>query len=162
MKAEAKEKHMPYDPYSRVNQQILEGTLVGVSLYLAFLIRYEGAIPPYNLYQFWALLLPFIMGRLLTNYALGLHKIQWRYIGFHDALLTSRVYFAFSCVLLLMRFGLAVKAGILRIPASVIIIELLLSLLGAMAIRLARRHVYELQSRRAISVNSEGPRRLLL
>jgi nucleoside-diphosphate-sugar epimerase len=162
MKAEAKEKHMTYDPYSRVNQQILEGTLVGVSFYSAFLIRYEGAIPPYDLYQFWALLLPFIMGRLLTNYALGLHKIQWRYIGFHDALLTCRAYFAFSCVLLLMRFGLPVKSGILRIPASVIVIELLLSLLGAMAIRLARRHVYELQSRRAISVNSEGPRRLLL
>lgn len=153
---------MPYDPYSRVNQQILEGTLVGVSFYLAFLIRFEGAIPPYHLYQFWALLLPIIAGRLLTNYLFGLHRIQWRYIGFRDALYTSRAYVAFSSALLLVRIGLPVQAGVVRIPASVLTIELILSLLGAMAIRVARRYVYEHQSKGLYAAKVEGPRRVLL
>src|SRR6266852_3081977 len=153
---------MPYNLYSRTNQHILEGTIVGISFYLAFLIRYEGAIPPYHQYQFWALLLPVITGRLLTNYLFGLHRIQWRYIGFRDADRVSRAYLGFSVFLVILRFGLPSQAGVIRIPASVIIIELLLSLLGAMGIRLARRNIYEVHAREANPDNPVGPRRVLL
>jgi len=159
---EIKEKQMTYDPYSRANQQILEGAVVGVSFYLAFVIRYEGALPAFREYQFWALLLPVIIGRLLTNYLFGLTRIQWRYIGFRDALRTSRAYITFSAALLLFRFVLPAQAEMFRIPASVIAIELLLSLVGAMAIRLARRYIYEYESRRADFAEKERPRRLLL
>jgi len=153
---------MPYDAYSRTNQQILEGTVVGISFYLAFLIRYEGTIPPYHMYQFWALFVPVIAGRLLTNYMFGLSRIQWRYVGFGDVLSTSRAYLAFSAVLLMLRFFLPERAGIVRIPASVISIELLFSIFGAIGVRFARRHVYEIQSKQAPSTKTEGPRRLLL
>ncbi len=153
---------MPYDPYSRTNKQILDSAIVGVSLCLAFLIRYEGAIPPYREYQFWVLLLPVIAGRLLTNFIVGLHRIQWRYVSSGDALRIGRGYLAFSIVLLLMRFGLPVQVGIFRIPVSVIVIELLLSLLGALGIRLLRRYVYEHQSKNPIPLKREGPCRLLL
>jgi len=153
---------MPYNLYSRTNQYILEGVIVGVSFYLAFLIRYEGAIPPYHQYQFWTLLLPVIAGRLLTNYLFGLHRIQWRYIGFRDADRISRAYIAFSLALLLLRFSLPSEAGVVRIPASVITIELLLSLLGAMGIRLGRRYMYESHSREANPDSTAGPRRVLL
>jgi nucleoside-diphosphate-sugar epimerase len=153
---------MIYDPYSRSNQQLLDGAIVGVSLYLAFLIRFEGAIPPYHQYQFWALLLPIITGRLLTNYLFGLHRIQWRYVGFRDAFYVSRAYLTFSAVLLLVRFGLPQQAGIIRVPASVVTIEFLISLLGAMGIRILRRYSYELQAKKATESNSSIPRRLLL
>ncbi len=153
---------MPYDPYSRTNKQILDGAIVGVSLWVAFLIRYEGAIPPYREYQFWVLLLPVIAGRLLANLVINLHRIQWRYVSSGDALRIGRAYLAFSIVLLLLRFGLPVQAGMFRIPVSVIVIELLLSLLGAMGIRLLRRYVYEHQSQNPIPPKREGPHRLLL
>lgn len=153
---------MKHDFYSRTNQQILDGAIVGVSFYLAFLIRFEGAVPPYHQYQFWALLLPVIAGRLLTNFMFGLHRIQWRYISFRDALNTSRGYVAFSFVLLLIRFVLPQQAGIIRVSASVVTIELLLSLLGAMGIRILRRHLYENQSRNTNSSKTKEPRRLLL
>jgi len=153
---------MVYDLYSRTNQQILEGAIVGFSFYLAFLIRYEGVIPPDLQYQFWALLLPIIAGRLLTNFIFGLHRIQWRYVGFRDALYLSRSYLVFSLVLLLARFGLPPQAGVMRIPASVITIEFLLSLLGTMGIRIVRRLVYERRSRGANPLKVEAPRRLLL
>jgi len=153
---------MPYKFYSRTNQQILEGAVVGASFYLAFLIRFEGVIPPYHQYQFWALLLPFVLGRLVTNYLFGLHRIQWRYIGFRDAYHIGRAYLAFSGALLIVRFALPPQAGILRVPASVITIEFLLSLLGAMGIRLARRSLYELPAKEANPDHSVGPRRVLL
>jgi nucleoside-diphosphate-sugar epimerase len=153
---------MPYNPYSRTNEQILDGAIAGVSLWVAFLIRYDSAIPPYREYQFWALLVPLIAGRLLTNLIFRLYRIQWRYISSGDVLRIGRAYLAFSIVLLLMRFGLPVEVGILRIPVSVIVIELLLSVIGAMGIRLLRRYIYEHQAQKTIPPKREEPRRLLL
>jgi nucleoside-diphosphate-sugar epimerase len=153
---------MPYDLYSRTNQRILEGGVVGVSFFLAFLIRYEGVIPPYHVYQFWALVLPIIAGRLLTNSLFGLERVQWRYMGFSDALQVTRAYFAFSVALLVLRFALPPQAGVARVPASVIIIDLLLALFGAMSVRFLRRYIYELKSKESNSPQSDGPRRLLL
>src|SRR5215472_1270249 len=153
---------MAYDPYSRTNQQIIEGAIVGISFYLAYLIRFEGVIPPDRQYQFWALLLPIIAGRLLTNFLFGLHRIEWRYVGFRDALHMSRAYLVFSVVLLLAQLGLPVRLGLARIPASVITVEFLLSLLGAMGIRIVRRLVYEQRSREADPAQVKAPRRLLL
>jgi nucleoside-diphosphate-sugar epimerase len=153
---------MKVDLYSRTNQRILEGAIVGVSFYLAFLIRYEGLIPPYREYQFWTLLIPVIAGQLLTNFLFGLNRGQWRHISFRDVLPIGRSYLAFAAFLLLVRFGLPGRMDIVRIPASVITIELLLCLLGAMGIRLLRRYVYELKLRKTISAKTERPRRLLL
>lgn len=153
---------MPYNSYSRTNQQILDGAIVGVSLWVAFLVRYDGAVPPYREYQLWALLVPVIAGRLLTNFISGLYRIQWRYVSSGDAQRIGRAYLAFSIVLLLMRYGLPVQLGIFRAPVSVIVIELLLSVLGAMGIRLLRRYIFEHQSQKTIPPKREGPRRLLL
>jgi len=36
---------MAYDPYSRTNQQALDGVIVGTAFYLACLIGYAGKIP---------------------------------------------------------------------------------------------------------------------
>src|SRR5579859_972688 len=140
---------MRYDVYSRLNQQVLDGAIIAASFYAAFLIRYEAAIPAYHDYQFWALVLPVVACRLLTNYLFGLHRIQWRYIGFSDVIFTIRSYAAFSAALLILRFALPSQAGIVRVPASVITIEFLLSILCEweydlpadiyMSIRLRRR-----------------------
>lgn len=153
---------MRYDVYSRLNQQVLDGAIVGASFYAAFLIRYEAAIPAYHSYQFWALVLPVVAGRLLTNYLFGLHRVQWRYIGFTDVLFTIRAYVAFSLVLLILRFALPTQAGIVRVPASVVIIELLLSILGAMGTRFTRRYIYEHPLKENAEPNGASPRRLIL
>jgi nucleoside-diphosphate-sugar epimerase len=152
---------MPYDPYSRTNQQTLDGVIVGVAFYLACLIGYSGKIP-LDAYRFWAILTAVVAGRLISNFLFGLHRIQWRYIGLHDAVRTGQSYLAFSCLLLLIQVVLPANAGIVRIPVSIIAIEFLLSLFGAVGIRILRRHVYEIQSKRSHSTKKEDRRRLLL
>ena len=153
---------MSYYPYTRVNQQIIDGTIAGISFYLAFVIRFEGVIPPYHQHQFWLMLVPLIAGRLLTNFLFGLHLIPWRYVGFRDASRVCQAYAAFSGFLLLARIFLPARAEILRIPVSVITIELMLCVLGAMAVRLLRRHIAEYQSPRVAQAQAKRPRRLLL
>jgi UDP-glucose 4-epimerase len=153
---------MAYELYSRTNQRILDGAIVATSFYLAYLIRYDGTILPYYKYQFWALLMPIVAGRLLVNSLLRSDRIQWRYIGFRDAWLMGRAYAAFSSILLVVRFVVPNQIEILRIPISVIVVELLLSSFGAMAIRLLRRHVYEVKSKDANADKMPMRRRVLL
>jgi nucleoside-diphosphate-sugar epimerase len=151
---------MPYDPYSRTNQQSLDGVVVGVAFYFACLIGYSGKIP-LDGYRFWAVLLAIVAGRLISNFLFRLHRIQWRYIGLRDAVRTGQSYVAFSGLLLLIQFVLPADTW-LRIPASVIAVELLLSLLGALGVRILRRHIYEVESKRPHPLNKGERRRLLL
>ncbi len=153
---------MRYDFYSRTNQFILDGLIVGLSFYLAYQLRYAGHLPPNFQYQMSALLLPLVAGRLLTNFAFGLQRTPWRYVSIRDAGHIAGAYFAFSSFLFLLRFGLPEQWPLLRVPGTVITIELLLSTQGALAIRLLRRFVYERRSRRSKIQSSQQPRRLLL
>ncbi|HEV2962987.1 MAG TPA: NAD-dependent epimerase/dehydratase family protein [Candidatus Angelobacter sp.] len=152
---------MPYDPYSRTNQQVLDGAIVGVAFYLACLIGYDGRIA-LSSYQFWGFLLAIVAGRLLSNFFFGLHRIQWRYIGLQDAFRTCRSYLVFSLVLLLVQVVLPAKTGMVRLPMSVIAVELLLSSVGALGLRALRRHIYEVQSKRPRTLKKGEQRRLLL
>jgi nucleoside-diphosphate-sugar epimerase len=153
---------MPFHLYSKLNQRILEAAVVSVAFYLAFLIRFDGEIPAYHLHQFWLLVLPIALGQLLTNVFLGLDKIQWRYLGMRDAVVAGRAYLAFSAFLLLLRFLLPSQAGVLRVPANVIIIYFLLSLVGGLGMRALRRYTHEKKSEPSASPVEKQPRRLLL
>ncbi|HEV2989261.1 MAG TPA: NAD-dependent epimerase/dehydratase family protein [Candidatus Angelobacter sp.] len=152
---------MSYDPYSRTNQQVLDGAIVGVAFYLACLIGYDGSIALSG-YQFWGYLLAIVSGRLLSNLFFGLHRIQWRYIGLQDAFRTGRSYLAFSILLLLIQVLLPAKGVIVRLPVSIVAVELLLSSAGALGIRALRRHIYEVQSKRPRALKKGERRRLLL
>ncbi|HEV3040845.1 MAG TPA: NAD-dependent epimerase/dehydratase family protein [Candidatus Angelobacter sp.] len=152
---------MSYDPYSRTNQQVLDGAIVGVAFYLACLIGYDGSITLSG-YQFWGYLLAIVSGRLLTNFFFGLHRIQWRYIGLQDAFRTGRSYLAISLVLLLIQVLLPAKGAVVRLPLSIVTVELLLSSAGALGIRALRRHIYEIQSKRPRALRKGEQRRLLL
>ena len=152
---------MSYDPYSRTNQQVLDGAIVGVAFYLACLIGYDGSIA-LSSYQFWGYLLAIVSGRLLSNLLFGLQRIQWRYIGLQDAFRTGRSYLAFSILLLLIQVLLPAKGAIVRLPFSIVAVELLLSSAGALGIRALRRHIYEVQSKRPRALKKGERRRLLL
>src|SRR5947209_4467055 len=152
---------MSFDPYSRTNQQFLDGAVVGVSFYFACLTGHAGLVP-YHQYQFWVTLLAVIVGRLITNFFSGLHRIQWRYIGLYDAVRTGKAYLFFSVLLLLVQIGLPASAGIFKLPVSIIVIELLLSSFGALGIRAFRRYIYETQTKQPDRLTTEEKRRVLL
>ena len=152
---------MPYDPYSRTNQQVLDGAVVAVSFCLACLIGYAGIIP-YHQYQFWVTLLAVTGGRLATNFLFGLHRIQCRYIGLYDAVRTGRAYLAFSLLLLFVQFVLPAGTALLKIPVNIIVIELLLSSFGALGLRAFRRYIYEAESKQPDRLNTGERRRVLL
>jgi len=150
---------MAYSLYSKTNQYIIDSAITGIAFYLAYQIRFEGAVPQLYVFQLW-LFPAVIAGRLLTNYLFGIYRRMWRYVAVADVVQIAAAYAAFSAVLLLIRLSRPERFVIFLMPVGVIIIELLLSLLGACGVRLLRRTLYERKPQRADE--QRKVRRLLL
>src|ERR1700730_18420480 len=123
---------MPYHLYSKTNQRILEAGFVAASFYLAFLIRFEGSIPPYHMRQFSLLVVPVVIGQLLTNSIFGLNKNQWPCVRIGEILFVVLEYVSFCVLRRVLAFALPVPAGSLPLPANLIVIHLLLSVISGL------------------------------
>src|SRR5262245_20342126 len=110
---------------------ILFGDLVAttLSLYLAFLLRFEGRIPPDRVDQFLRCLPPLLFIRGTLGIAFGTHRWSFRLSGIHEgmrlvhATLTGSVCFA-TAFYFVQRAAEDVSIGP---PRSVIVIEFLLT-----------------------------------
>ncbi|MGO8734226.1 MAG: polysaccharide biosynthesis protein [Terriglobia bacterium] len=138
-----KETETRYEFYSATNQRIVDGLIAGVAFYLAYQLRFEGAIPPAGRYQMWLLLGVIMLGRVLTNSLFHVYRLIWRYISLRDAIYMSGSYLAFSAILLLLRLGLPDRWWLLQVPLSIIVIEYLIALGGAVVARSLRRLLHE-------------------
>ena len=147
---------------TRTNQIVLEGLIVGLMLVLALTLRYDGHLPPYSRYQLYALALLVVMGRLVTNALFSLHRIQWRYVGLRDAGRIVIAYLTFSSLLLGIRLMFPMSAVAVRMPAAVILTELLLSTSAALGVRVLRRYIYEHPRLWVRHQDRVGQRRMIL
>jgi FlaA1/EpsC-like NDP-sugar epimerase len=64
---------------------LLDSALICFSWYLAFLLRFEGAIPPENRAQLLAFLPWLLAVRLPLHFALGVHRWSFRFSGLYEA-----------------------------------------------------------------------------
>jgi nucleoside-diphosphate-sugar epimerase len=123
----------------------VDGMIIGLAFYLAYLIRYDGRIPQFQQRQFLLWLVPMIIGRLVTQKPFGLHEHKWRYVGTYDISRVLEAYAAFSLVILGLRLLLP-STGLydpLRLPIGVIVVEFMISLLGTIAVRGLRRFIHQ-------------------
>jgi UDP-glucuronate decarboxylase len=147
--------------YTKANQLMLDAVVVGVSFVLAYEIRYDTAVPSHQWIQCWVLLLPVIAARLVSYFAFGVERIPWRYFGIEDVFRIVQSQLVVSVILVALRYLSSSHATILQVPTSVIAIEFLLSLSGALCLRMLRRYMYEHQASNQV-VSTRQPRRLLL
>ncbi|MGH9862836.1 MAG: polysaccharide biosynthesis protein [Candidatus Acidiferrales bacterium] len=136
---------MKFNLYAKPNQYVIDGFIVGVSFGAAYLLRFEGAIPPEIVSQMWGWLPVVVAGRLGTNHLFGTYRRMWRYVSIVDALQLVRPFATFSAILLALRLFLPATLAALRVPLSIILIEGLLSFTGSLSVRLLRRILYQRQ-----------------
>ena len=106
------------------------------SLYLAYLVRFEGDIPPNRLEEMIRFL-PLIVGvRIAVHIVFGIHRWSFRLSGFHEAVQLVQAEFTGTAVFVALFYFLqrAVEDVTLGPPRSIIVLELLLttSLIGAL------------------------------
>jgi FlaA1/EpsC-like NDP-sugar epimerase len=132
-----------YDPYSALNQRIIDALLCGTSFGLAYQVRFDWHIPAGPGHQMWVLLIPVMVSRLVFNSLLGTYRMVWRYTDLSDAITLTRNQSLFSLILLAVRYGTPRSFENVQIPLSIILVEGLLCLIGSLSVRAMRRLSYE-------------------
>ena len=127
----------------KICHRLVDAVVVGLAFFMAYQIRFEGHVPADAVRQMWLFLPALMIGQVLINWAFGTYRLIWRYIGLTDAFAVARGYFLSAAILVILRFGLSPERATLRVPLSIIIVEFLLAIGGAIAVRSLRRLVFE-------------------
>ncbi len=127
---------------SRGVQVGIDGGLAAASLFLAYQLRFDAAVPQAErtVMYLWLVLLPILRPALM--WACGIYRITWRYFGFQDAVRLGSVGLIPTLVLLVFRFTLSAVPGLAN-PISVILMEFGIFLLLACGVRGLRRVLAE-------------------
>jgi len=140
-----------YDFCIRLTQKFIDVLIAGLSLYLAYQLRFDWRVPVAAQRQMWLFLPVVATGQVLLSFLAGTYRLIWRYFSLTDALVIARNYAAFSLILIVLRYGTPPSGSALRLPMSIILIGLLISLAGALGARAARRLLYEGIATRALN-----------
>lgn len=148
--------------FSNFDRVTAEAVVLGASFVLAFLLRYGGHLTLVSERQLLILGLPFVAGRLVMEMLFGVQKIAWRYISMGDTFRLSVAHAAFTAFAIVLSLSVPASWPLLKLPLSLLVIELFLSIQGAIALRIARRYVYERRRNGSFVSIEQKPRRLLL
>src|SRR3979411_1316361 len=96
---------LQFDPYSALNQKIIDGVIAGIAFYLAYQTRFEMHVPESSASQMWLLLPAGMLGQVLGSVVFGTYRMIWRYVSLRDAIALARNAALFPCGLLLLRYG---------------------------------------------------------
>jgi nucleoside-diphosphate-sugar epimerase len=133
--------------YSKGAQRLIDATTAGLAWLTAYQIRFEGQVPPLKHEQMLLLLVPLAAGQVVISSMLGIYRYQWRYLRAEDALHIARAYLPLSLLLFFTHILLGASVPILEVPFSVIGTTFMLSVGGAVCVRLGRRFAYQRSSK---------------
>jgi FlaA1/EpsC-like NDP-sugar epimerase len=153
-----------FDPYSRTNQLIVDGTIFTAAFGLAFLIRFEGKVPWEFIRQFLHWLPYLVAARLIVNWRMGIYRFIWRCVSLPDAVAIARSLSVVTAGLAALRLFYPSHMAFayrLKLPFSIIAMDYLFSLLGSLSARALRRVLYERGQRRALHPARTAKRVLL-
>jgi UDP-N-acetylmuramyl pentapeptide phosphotransferase/UDP-N-acetylglucosamine-1-phosphate transferase len=68
----------------KTSKVLIDTASISLSYYLAFLLRFEGAIPPTTKEYFLSTIPLILIVRMVSFYLLGIYEGPWRYIGVAD------------------------------------------------------------------------------
>ncbi|MBU2102877.1 MAG: nucleoside-diphosphate sugar epimerase/dehydratase [Candidatus Omnitrophota bacterium] len=117
-------------------------TLVVASYWLAYLIRFEGAVPPDDFAVFKKTIFIFVVCFLFCDYFFGLAKGIWRYASLRDIERTGVLVLVSNGLSICVAFML-LHGAIIEIPRSVYIVNLFILFLSLSGVRLSYRIIFD-------------------
>ena len=120
---------------------VFDAVLIALAFYLAFALRFDGAIPPARVSQFLRHLPVLIALRLSLHVFFGIHRWSFRLSGFHEAVRVVQTSLCGSAAFVAVFYFMQRAEEDLSIgpPRSVIVIEFLLTTTLIGALRFSRR-----------------------
>lgn len=132
----------------------------GLALYAAFLIRFEGAIPPNDMRRLPVLIAVFLPLKLIFHLLLGQYRVTWHLVGLTDLVNVWKANSLASLWVVAIILFLRSQRIFAGTPRSVLILDYLFSL-GAIGIFRMSRRLWD-QRERLRRPNGQSVRRILL
>jgi len=129
--------------FTRFTQVLLDSACAGLAFYLAFQLRFDGAVPLRYRYIMLVWLATVVVLRPFCIWILGAYASIWRYFNLRDMFTLSLAAALPSAVLLFARIVLAKTFRVMAIPISIVLIDLGLFVLLVATLRALRRAGFE-------------------
>lgn len=110
---------------------------------LAYLVRFDFAIPLTERAHFLVQLIPVVLLQFLLLRLAGVYTFIWRYVGMAELRTFLRAGFYSAIPILSMRLLLTDEFHGLRVPVSIILMDTVLAFGGVLGVRVLRRDIYE-------------------
>jgi len=118
---------------------LLDGLLVGVALFLALVLRFDGEVPDLFLTNYLKVVPWVSVGPVLALWLFGVHRVIWRYVGIHALLDITRALTLTSVILAATNLILPEVGREQLFPRSVPILFWMIQILMVGGIRLLGR-----------------------
>jgi len=106
----------------------VDALLVALSIYVAFLLRFEGRIPPKYVEDLWVLILIALGLKIPIFYLQGLYRISWSYVSIQELLSVFKGALYSSFLLGTALFILKDAPVFVGFPRSIVVIDFFLTL----------------------------------
>lgn len=139
---------------------LTDAAVIALSLWLAFLLRFDGVIPPRYLAML-QLLIPLAVGvKLLVFSVFRIYRFSWTYMSLEELFVVFLSCIVSSLALAALLFVLHNWPPLTGFPRSILAIDFAFTLIGMGGIRLSKRTLRHLQSAR--NAASSGKRKVLI
>jgi FlaA1/EpsC-like NDP-sugar epimerase len=138
---------------------LVDGCVLSVAFCLAFVLRFEGAIPYYFAEIMLSALPLVVAGKMILLAVSGQERVTWRFFGLYEAVRLGGWLGLASVVVLAWRLFLPVDKAL---PIGVIVLELVLSYVGLVGVRALARLLCEKGKRRGGKAAAERIPTLLI
>jgi FlaA1/EpsC-like NDP-sugar epimerase len=156
--------------FNRSAQLLVDALVIALAYVTAYLLRFEGDIPPLML-RSMAWTLPYVVALFYgAMVALGVHRLAWRYISLRDTRRIALAIGSSTLLLLVSRFVVGSMAASSEHPLNRAIIPLGVTLsmapfafLGIVSVRVLRRMLAEQdETSRRVRQEAEPTRTMLI
>lgn len=136
---------------SHIPQILFDATVLVLSLYASFLIRFEGSIPSNDLRLFVNSVAIVVVIKILVFFVSGLYDRMWRYVSTRELRVLALDVVIGQALTVIPLYYIA-QTGF---PRSVLVIDGLLTIMVIGGARFFVRYVYELQKHRSVMAESD-------
>ncbi|HEX2255039.1 MAG TPA: nucleoside-diphosphate sugar epimerase/dehydratase [Thermoanaerobaculia bacterium] len=127
----------------RRTQFVLDLSTLCLAFALAYLLRFDFAIPEQAATNLLTQLPLVVLLQFTTLVLLRAYSFVWRYVGMPEIRTFALAAAVSALPLVALRLGLPNAAAAWRVPLSVIVVDTVLGFGGLLALRVARRMLYE-------------------
>jgi FlaA1/EpsC-like NDP-sugar epimerase/lipopolysaccharide/colanic/teichoic acid biosynthesis glycosyltransferase len=146
----------------RQTQWALDILVLAASFLLAYLLRFEFAIPAQELRNAVIQLLCLVAIQFAALILTGVYAFVWRYVGMSEVSTFIKAALLASLPPLIARLALPIQFKQFQVPLSIIIMDTAFAFGGVLALRVARRAVHEANHKRKRPGAETGPKKAVL